>query len=63
VRLRVERVVVRGAGGRVDPRVLRASLERELKRTLEPGRRGHGREALAAGVSEGVAVAVKGDGR
>lgn len=63
MRLRVERVVVRAAGGRVDPRVLRASLERELARSLEPGRRGRGREALAAGVSEAVTLAVKGDGR
>jgi hypothetical protein len=63
VRLSVERIVVRGAGERVDPRTLRSSIDRELARSLEPGRRPRGRKALAAGVSDAVRTAVEGEGR
>ena len=63
MRLSVERIVVRGAGERVDPRILRSSLDRELARSLEPTRRVRGRQALATGVSDAVRAALRDEGR
>ena len=59
----MKRIVVRGVDERVDPRILRSSLDRELAHSLELGRRGHGREALAAGVTDAVRAALRGERR
>jgi hypothetical protein len=62
VKLSVDRIVVRGAGGPADPRMLRSSLERELARALEPSQ-GRARDALTTSVSEAVLAAMRGDRR
>jgi hypothetical protein len=60
VRLSIDRIVVQGAGQRLDPRALRSSIERELARGLAPPRPA-GSEALERAVGEAVRVAVKGE--